>query len=228
MKVNNISNEIQKIAYDANKRYGYTVYIQENSKYVPYLVLTKDYNNKVLLLRKYVLEEPRIYNENFIYGGYYENSSIDRFLNDEFISSFSSQLQDKIVTSEIQITDKSSLGVAGTNTLTIGRKLFLLSYEELGLSEYAVVASEGKKINYFNNANSRIAYSEKGEAHGWWLRTSYNMYDTTAVFIGHDSTVSEAGVDYVIGVRPAFCIERTAKIVERDDIIAGQTVYVLE
>lgn len=228
MKINNLPREIEEIAYNVNKDYGYTVYIEEDYKYVPYLVLTNDYDDYVLLLRKNVLDEPRIYNENVIDGGYYDGSNIDRYLNEEFIEYLSPNIQDKIVNSKIQITDKSSLGVAGTEKLTINRKLFLLSYGELGLSEYAVVAIEGQKLKFFNNANSRIAYSESGEAHGWWLRTSYNMYDTTAVFVGDDATISEASVDYVMGIRPAFCIKRTTEIMERDDIVTGQTVYVLK
>ena len=41
---------IAKIAYD-NSKDNPIVYINENGAYVPYLVLTSDYNGNVLLLR---------------------------------------------------------------------------------------------------------------------------------------------------------------------------------
>ena len=73
--------KISDLAYDENKESGYTVYIQENSKYVPYLVLTNNYNGNTLLLRKDILDELRAYNDYF---AYYKDSIIDKYLNNEF------------------------------------------------------------------------------------------------------------------------------------------------
>jgi len=76
-----------QLAYDENKRFGYTVYIQEDSKYVPYLVLTSDYNGQALLLREELMLKTHVFHEEG-YGcvSYYKESSIDRFLNEEFIA----------------------------------------------------------------------------------------------------------------------------------------------
>ena len=51
---------LRDLAYDKDKRLGYTIHIKEEGKLVPYLVLTKNYINQgnVLLLRKYLLDPP--------------------------------------------------------------------------------------------------------------------------------------------------------------------------
>lgn len=43
---NTTPKTIYEIAYDVNDTYGYTVYIEENSIYVPYLVLTNNDNSR--------------------------------------------------------------------------------------------------------------------------------------------------------------------------------------
>lgn len=45
------------ISYDYNSTLGYTIYIKEDNQYVPYLVLTYNYNNtnNALCLRKNVV-----------------------------------------------------------------------------------------------------------------------------------------------------------------------------
>lgn len=40
---------IHDIAYDVNEKWGYTVYLEENGEYVPYLVLSGDYGGNVLV-----------------------------------------------------------------------------------------------------------------------------------------------------------------------------------
>ena len=56
---------LKDLAYDSDKRLGYTIYIPENGKLEPYLVLTKNYykQGNVLLIRKYVLEVPLPHNK---------------------------------------------------------------------------------------------------------------------------------------------------------------------
>ncbi len=60
---------LSDLAYDVNEAFGYTVYIEENGKPTPYLVLTNNYEDNVLLLRKRLLDEFVMYNE---YGFYYD------------------------------------------------------------------------------------------------------------------------------------------------------------
>ena len=228
MKKNNIHNEIKEIAYDVNKDYGYTVYIKENLTFVPYLVLTDNYNGNVLLLRKYVLNEEKIFNPSKRYSGYYENSSIDEYLNKDFFNNFHPEVQNKIIDSKLVITAKSSVGICGTTTTDITRKVFLLSYTELGLTKYAVAAVEGEALKYFDNATSRIAYCKTGDACGWWLRSPFTTYDTLVWSVGYDSTSGEVSASYTNGVRPAFCVDGKMLIETNDEIIKGETIYILK
>ena len=78
-------NTIADLAY-GNNTVPNRIYIVENEQYVPYLVLTDDYNGNCLLLREYLLDEPMQYNDpNIYYSGYYENSTIDQYLNNDFL-----------------------------------------------------------------------------------------------------------------------------------------------
>ncbi|MGI6606600.1 MAG: DUF6273 domain-containing protein [Peptococcia bacterium] len=224
----NKPEEIRDIAYDVNKNHGYTVYLEENAKFVPYLVLTDDYNGNVLLLREHILNEVMIFNPNRGYNGYYENCVIDKFLNEEFMNSFTPEVQKQIIDSKIVITAKSSLGSCGKETTEINRKIFLLSHTELGLREHAGAAVEGKALKYFPNSMSRIAYLETGIAASWWLRTSYTEFHTTAWAVAFDAVTGGHCVEHTSGVRPAFCIDGKTLIETSDDVIKGETVYVLK
>ena len=66
---------IEDLAYDAhkqNKQYEYLIYIEEETGYHPYLVLTRNYgkDNTVLLLRKYVLDERQPFNRGTVMISY--------------------------------------------------------------------------------------------------------------------------------------------------------------
>ena len=53
----NDARVIADISFENNPHLGYTVYVMENGRYIPYLVLTHDYNGYTLLLRKHLLDE---------------------------------------------------------------------------------------------------------------------------------------------------------------------------
>ncbi len=72
-------------------------------------------------------------------------------MNNEFIETLSDALQEYIIDSEVIITAKSSMGLAGDESEVITRKVFLLSQQELGLrtKDSLTTVSEGKKLKYF-------------------------------------------------------------------------------
>ena len=148
---------LEKIAYGRTKGSN-VVYIKEKEEYAPYLVLTADYNGNVLLLRKELLPEPMQYKVHgsgwayHEYGSYYEESSIDEFLNTEFLDSLCESTKELIVESTIEVTDKESYDLWNYKTHEISRKVFLLSSVELGLKglEY-ITAKEGEILKYFKN-----------------------------------------------------------------------------
>ena len=172
----NTANTIRELAYDANPKLGYTVYIEEGNTYVPYYVLTADYGGNVLLLHRELLEETRPYTENEShiwsdeYGGYYEGSSIDDHLNTEFLKTLGQSVKDAMVTSDIVIADKSSLGVTGQTATTISRKVFLLSLRELGVKDSYIAVNEGEPLKYFKDGDHsrRVAAFSNGEKCPYW------------------------------------------------------------
>jgi hypothetical protein len=228
------------IAYDAAPRTGYTVYLQEfdekyaaeysrpGGMYFPYLVLTNYYNDNTLLLRQGI-NESRRYND---YIAYYENSEIDVYLNTVVIGRFPQVLQDIIVDSIITITEKDITevepGLFWKVTCQIVRKVFLLSGTETGFKyRESVLPVEGKKLAYFEEIESRIAY-ENEEAVPWLLRTPNSKYDSAASAISPEGLIATLNGFDVSGVRPAFCLPTTTPITTDDTIVPGETVYVID
>ena len=100
----------------------------------------------------------RIYSSN---GAEYYNSSIDAWLNDDFINSL--DVKDTVKTVKIPYRLKAGSTISGANGLS--RKAFLPSYRELGgTSSYS---GTGAMLEYFSSINSdnnsplRIAYDHE-------------------------------------------------------------------
>ena len=166
-------DKISFIAYNKFKEEDdYRVYVKEDGKYVPFLVIANEYvPGSTLLLRESILSELRRVNE---YNSYYKDSEIDRFLNGEYYSTLK-EIHHLIKNTPIEIYSKDSIGFSGDETEYINRHIFLLSMKELGY-EYE---NEGKKLDYFNKVENWISYyngeatswGRKGEATSWLLRT---------------------------------------------------------
>lgn len=215
------------------------VYIRENGEYVPYLVLTADYGGNVLLLREHLLPEamqyePSPHGDGFWAGelsSYYEESSIDAFLNTDFLEVFCPEVRAAILDTWIEVTDEECYEEWNYATHMIQRKVFLLSSVELGETHSVgrVMAKEGEPLKYFKNAEHAVrrAYMANGEAWPYWTRTPW-LWETYLVKMIGVNVVGDVPADSRMGVRPAFCMERDTKIRESDGIVPGETVYVLE
>ena len=108
-------NNIGYIAYDYNKNSEHTVYVKENDKYTPYLVLTYNYNRtgNALLLRERVIGGENGYTEEMngtiatdivdndwlsMSGNlYYYHTEVDKFLSDNFVKRFENDLLDLLL-----------------------------------------------------------------------------------------------------------------------------------
>lgn len=229
---------LEKIAYDRSWK-NPVVYIREHETYVPYLVLTADYDGNVLLLRENLLPEPMPYKEHsefwasYEYGAYYEESSIDAFLNTEFPKVFSPEVQAAIVDTAIEVTDKESYEEESWANAThmIERKVFLLSAVELGVKSGIgyTMTEEGTPLNYFSNKKYavKVAYMADGTGWPYWTRTPH-IWDTCLVTVFGVNARDAAPANNLLGVRPAFCMERDTAVKKSDEIVAGETVYILE
>lgn len=227
---------LEQIAYDESKD-NPVVYIKENNDYVPYLVLTSDYNGNVLLLRKNLLSETRPYKEHgagwshFEYGSYYEESSIDEFLNTEFFNSLSECTRKSIVESTIEVTDKESYDKWNYKTHMICRKVFLLSSIELGVEgiDGYVTTAEGTPLKYFKkkDISAKRACLPDGTKHPYWTRTPNLWESSIVVTIGVES-YGDGTADVDSGVRPAFCMDKETILKESSHVMEGTTVYIIE
>ncbi len=211
-----------------------TVYILENDEYTPYLVITDNYNNSgnCLLLRHYLLDDSIEYSHyGTPYPSYYDGSIVDNYLSNEFYSSLSEYTASVLRTSDIEITDKESIGCFGDGTHKIQRNVFLLSYSEIDRIAMRAFPYEGKQIAFFNSDESRIAYHSDGTADVWWLRTPDFARRSTATVVRSDGVISIVGLyspgyNFSCCLRPAFCIDGSTalKTVE----INGNEVFSIE
>ena len=213
-------NSIADISYD-NDALEHEIYILENDQYVPYIVISNNYNGSVLLLRKEVLSTPRSVSE---YSSLYPDSEIDNYLNTEYLTTLC-EIQDKILNTELQVTTEDSLGISGDQIETITRKVFLLSCTEVNINSENM-AVEGKTLEYFKDSNNRVAYND-GVATSWWLRTPNTYYVSCVYVIGGNSKVGSTNAYDKNGGRPAFCVSASTQVELRNDIIKGKSVYLL-
>jgi hypothetical protein len=221
---------LRDLAYDTDKRLGYTVHIKEEGKLVPYLVLTKNYSGQgnVLLLRKYLLDPPMSFRDGWE-EAYYGQSIPDSFMHKEFIKRFSNDVQKNIPSTELGI--KPSEANAGIGRIEkIKRKLFLLSDIDVGKHKDKLRLENERNLQYFkrdggSNTN-RLAFVENDSvSYTWWLRTAFETASTVVKTID-DGMFSGNGVVYPAYIRPAFTLPPETAVEEKKR--SGQTVYVLK
>ena len=162
---------LQDIAYDVRWdrfyecKSEFTVYIKENGVWTPFLVLTANYpgqgNGEVLLLRKYLVEEYIQWHggRRFLHQeqGYYPNSTIDTWLNTEYLQRFSPSIQERILVTNVEVWDgrerpnmnRPQSANNRISTQIIERQVFLLSVTEMG-GTVRWDAVEGEVLDYFN------------------------------------------------------------------------------
>ena len=211
-----------EIAFDSGHNSDCLVYIQEGDAFVPYYVITNDYQGCCLLLRRDVLANARRINE---YRSFYENSEIDVFLNSEFLSSL--QLpEESVVSTNITIADEASLGFSGISTKEICRKVFLLSLTEIGVDDSVNAGAEGRPLGFFADSDSRIAYLG-GSPASWWLRSPNTYYDSCVYAVGRNGKIGYGNASDKNGVRPAFCLPGSTSIILSSAVVSGHAVYTI-
>ena len=212
---------ISSIAYNGfENKDNYRVYIKEYDRYVPFLVIDNEYApGSTLLLREEILSEERRMND---YSSYYKDSEIDIFLNGLYYDALK-EIHHLIKNTSVEIIKDEAIGSTGEGTENINRNVFLLSEKELAYS----FGIEGKKLRYFCNPENRLCYLN-GEPVGWLLRTPSLWYRSVVYGITYDGMLSSDNSFSGYGIRPAFCVDSSAKIKKKEGIVNGKKVYVLE
>ena len=214
-------NTISSIAYSGLKsKDDYRVYIKEDGKYVPFLVIDNGYEKgSTLLLREEILAETKRMNE---YSSYYKDSEIDRYLNGSYYENLK-EIHSLIESTAVEIVKDEAIGSTGDGTEKINRNVFLLSAYELGFD----MEKEGKRLGYFSNTDNRICYLS-GESVSWLLRTPNTWEHSVVCCLTYDGVLGSCNAYAKCGIRPAFCVDSLAKIKKKAGIVEGKEVYVLE
>lgn len=212
--------KVSDLAYDNTDSIN-LIYVLENSKYTPFLVLTDDYTGNTLLLRKDVLEKNRRINDC---SAYYANSEIDLYLNEEYLESLT-EISQYVTTSKVEITSEASLGVSGVDTEIIDRSVFLLSCNEVGISDSVNIAPEGKVLKFFKNEENRRAYFNE-KVSSWWLRTPNTYCLSCSFVIGNNNKLGYTNSYDQNGIRPAVCVDGDMQIELKSGIVAEKMTYV--
>jgi hypothetical protein len=222
---------LRDLAYDKDKRLGYTIHIKEEGKLVPYLVLAKNYidQGNVLLLRKHLLDPPMPFQEGWK-RFYYGHSMIDAFMNKEFINRFPKNVQENIPLTELGI--KPSEENAGMKHIEkIKRKLFLLSDVDVGDDRGKHRMGDDRNLLYFKRKGrvkeDRLAYSDGNSTpYSWWLRTAFATDSVVASVVNYKGRLGGNGVAYISYVRPAFTLPPETEVEEKGN--DERTIYVLK
>jgi len=230
------NNTVGYISYDYNSDEGYTIYIKENNEYIPYLVLTYNYNktNNTLCLRKNVIGRETGYIEDYngtiskdiVYNSWllmknnvrYEENDVDKYLTGEFLERFDNKLLSNILNTKLTFFEYDE-----NREYEINRKFFILSFSEL--DSYGNQTKSKMKLKYFED-NSRIANNDIGIESPYWTRTSH--YSDSYYMVGYDGMVTYTGSDARFGVRPAFTIPNNTKITNLYDEFLMQDIYVFD
>lgn len=182
------------------------IQIAENGEYVPYLVISDDYDGHCLLLRKDVLpDKMRFTDQEALFNtapAYYPGSKVDAFLSDTFPERFSEAVRAALTDCAIEVYSRETVLGKEKKTETIQRKCFLLSAPETGMSA-AFPCKDGREIPGLEDYSA---------AELNWLRTAYFMDD---VRVWATSTVSAGpeGVSEALYLRPAMTVDGSTEVV---------------
>lgn len=205
---------VGQIAYNCASEYGYTLYITEGGKKVPYVVLTNNYQDHTLLLRKEILAI-KTYSEES--DNYYAASNVDRYLQEQYLTLFENDFKKILSTVDIDISCEFP---NETKKETISRKAFLLSASEVGLNSDLLYIKTGKTLSYFYNEKNLVAEYESNKC-SWYLRSAY--LEDRSLVCGVSATGQTGGgsVSYSSGVRPAICVPNNLPIkgIEKENSI---------
>ena len=212
---------ISSIAYSSLKsKDDYRVYIKEDGKYVPFLVIDNGYEEgSTLILREEILAETKRMNE---YSSYYKDSEIDRYLNGSYYENLK-EIHSLIESTAVEIVKDEAIGSTGDGKEKINRNVFLLSANELGFD----MEKEGKRLGYFSNPDNRICHLN-GESASWLLRTPNTWERSVVCCLTYDGALGSWNAYTKCGIRPAFCVDSLAKIKKKAGIVEGKEVFVLE
>jgi hypothetical protein len=194
--------------------------------------LYNGFENGTVLLMKDILEN-RVWNT--LNSGFYANSSIHAWLNNEFLNMLDPDIRSQV--SQVKIPHRAGGGTtptvsSGDNGLQC--RVFLLSAIEVGAGTLGGLAFDGIAFSYFDGINHNSSTSQRvssfsdGTSTAWWLRTSSVAIMGEIRCVTNNGSLNHAPVANVInpftgttrGVRPAFVLSNTL-LIDKDGEICN-------
>lgn len=204
---------------DLNEVLHYTETINGKTQTVAYWPIRKDADG-VVLLRKNVLNEPRIMNATN--DATYINNLMDTWLNDEtagYLSYFDEKMRACIIPSTIKIKPYNS------DTVTeIARMAYLLSESEVtngGVEGDSILPMLKAHSGQTSDNNARKAYDVAGVPKSWWLRNAVSAEQFQ--FILSNGVVSYTNANNNGSVRPVFKLANNTLVSDK----TSDTIYIL-
>lgn len=175
-------NGVAKEWYSSGKKLsscaiGEIVQLSENGTNVEYLVVHQglpssmydESCNGTWLVRNKLLKSG-IWNNG---DANYAASTMHSYLNDTFLESFSSTLQDKVLKVKIPYRPTGNVDTIKSGKNGLSTKIFALSGYEVGFTpnSHEDMMEDGAKLDYFTTSNSLRVAKYGNSAKMWWLRT---------------------------------------------------------
>ncbi len=188
-------------------KFGTYYYRNTHEKFpIEWYVLARE-GSKALIISRYVIDSEKYHNESTDIT--WENSTIRKWLNNEFINTaFSNNEREKIQTTYVLNPNNSAKGTVGGNSTY--DKIFLLSTDEA--RKY--FRSDSERIGKPTPYCMRKCYASNGNV-TWWLR-SPGFVQFRAGHISYDGSIADglavAADGY--GVRPVIWVDADKIIAE--------------
>ncbi|MFI3254464.1 MAG: DUF6273 domain-containing protein [Eubacteriales bacterium] len=205
------------------KSIGSSVFMEENGTKEEYIIVhhglpSSDYDascNGTWVFRKDILSM-KSWDSTGVNG--YSSSTIHNYLNGDFLSIFSTYIQNQIKSIKLPFCNNGAVSKGSSGLLC---KAFLLSGYEIGwtTSDAVMLTVEGAKLSYFISGTSTDAEALRIAtfsyvASRWWLRTSYQAESERAWYVANTASFNIATSVTEYGVRPAFILPSTMSVTD--------------
>ena len=161
---------------------------------------------------------------NSINSNVLETSTIQSYLNGDFLNLFDSNINEVI--KQVKIPYRSGGGTEQSGENGLSCKIFLLSGYEVGFtsSDDQYFPTDGAKLSYFESGtgtsakNKRIA-NRNGRVAYWWLRSPYTFRNLNVWNVDSRGDPYYIGASASLGIRPAIILP--SYMLVTDDMLAA-------
>ena len=153
-----------------------------------------------------------------------ETSTIQSYLNGDFLNLFDSNINEVI--KQVKIPYRSGGGTEQSGANGLSTKAFLLSGYEAGFTtrDDSYFPVDGAKLSYFESgtgtsANNKRIANRNGRAAYWWLRSPYTFRYSNVWNVSNSGGSYYIGASDSLGIRPAIILP--SDMIVTDDMLAA-------